>query len=115
MHVPLRKHAHAILYTEFFKVVKNENFQLNIFHIFLIFAQNRLWVQMVLTSIHNLCFGLKIRTIGIPLHTPVLLYKWGTCQGHVFLMCGFVCPDLKQKLNLRKAVPRIYNMFYDLT
>ena len=53
---------------------------------------------------HNLCFGAKIRKIGIPLHTPVLLYKsgvqggivlftevgWGlrgyTFHGHVFLM-----------------------------
>ena len=26
-------------------------------------------------STHNLCFGAKIRKIGIPLHTPVLLYK----------------------------------------
>ena len=25
-------------------------------------------------STHNLCFGAKIRKIGIPLHTPVLLY-----------------------------------------
>ena len=26
-------------------------------------------------STHNLCFGAKIRKIGIPLHTPVSLYK----------------------------------------
>ena len=35
---------------------------------------------MFLTSTHNQCFGAKIRKIGIPLHTPVLLYKswvWG--------------------------------------
>ena len=25
---------------------------------------------------HNLCFGLKIRKIVIPLYTPVLLYKY---------------------------------------
>ena len=41
-------------------------------------------------STHNLCFGAKIRKIGIPLHTPVLLYKWGsrgyTLHGHVFVM-----------------------------
>ena len=30
-----------------------------------------------LTSTHNLCFRAKIRKIGIPLHTPVLLYKSG--------------------------------------
>ena len=26
-------------------------------------------------STHNPCFGAKVRKIGIPLHTPVLLYK----------------------------------------
>ena len=34
----------------------------------------------VLTSTHNLCFGAKIRKIGIPLHT-VLLYKSGVQGG----------------------------------
>ena len=33
--------------------------------------------EAVLTSTHNLCFGAKIRKIGIPPHTPVLLYKSG--------------------------------------
>ena len=33
--------------------------------------------EAVLTSTHNLCFGAKIRKIGIPLQTPVLLYKMG--------------------------------------
>ena len=46
---------------------------------FLIFApKHRLWV---LTSTHNLCFGVKIRKIGIPLRTPVLLYKSGVQGG----------------------------------
>ena len=45
----------------------------------------------VLTSTHNLCFRVKIRKIGVPLHTPVLLYKSGGMKeyifhGHVFLM-----------------------------
>ena len=31
-------------------------------------------VEAVLTCTHNICFGAKIRKIGIPLHTPVLLY-----------------------------------------
>ena len=30
---------------------------------------------------HNLCFGEKMRKIGIPLHTPVLLYKRGVKGG----------------------------------
>ena len=49
-----------------------------IFAIFLIFAQNiDCLAEAVLTSTHNLCFGAKIRKIGLPLHTPVLLYKSG--------------------------------------
>ena len=43
--------------------------------------------EAVLTSTHNLCFGAKIRKIGIPLHTPVLLYKSGF-QG------GIHCTDM---------------------
>ena len=39
-------------------------------------ASNRL-IEAVLTSTHNLCFGAKIRKIGIPLQTAVLLYKSG--------------------------------------
>ena len=31
--------------------------------------------EAVLTSTHNLCFGAKIRKIGIPLHTPVFLMQ----------------------------------------
>ena len=50
---------------------------------FLIFAQNiDCWYTLaVLTSTHNLCFGAKIRKIGIPLHTPALLYKSGVQGG----------------------------------
>ena len=62
------------------------------FDIFLIFARNidcgytlepprR---AAVLMSSHNLCFGAKIRKIGIPLYTPVLLYIKVGFQG-VFL------------------------------
>ena len=37
---------------------------------------------------HNLCFGAKIRNIGIPLQTPAFLYKSGVQGGihHVFVM-----------------------------
>ena len=63
------------------------------FDIFLIFAQNidcgyKLepprrggTAEAVLTSTHNLCFGAKIRKIGIPLLTPVLLCKSGVQGG----------------------------------
>ena len=46
---------------------------------FLIFAQNIDcgYTLEPPTSTHNLCFRAKIRKIGIPLHTPVLLYKSG--------------------------------------
>ena len=49
---------------------------------FNIFVQNidcgyTLDTEVVLTSTHNLCYELEIREIGIPLYTPVLLYKSG--------------------------------------
>ena len=68
-------------YTEIFSAVKIENLQLKIFSIFLVFAQDIDCGYMVepprLTSTPNLCFGAKIRKTGIPLQTPVLLYKSG--------------------------------------
>ena len=30
--------------------------------------------EAVLTGTHNVCFGAKVRKIGIPLHNPGLLY-----------------------------------------
>ena len=33
---------------------------------------------------HNVCFVEKIRKIGIPLHTPVFLYKSGVLGGIYF-------------------------------
>ena len=41
-------------------------------------------------STHNLCFGPKIRKVGIQLYTPVLLYKSGV-QGVFFSWTCF--PD----------------------
>ena len=68
-----------MIYSNFFRS-KIDNFQRKIFDIFLIFAQN-IDCGYTLTSTHNLCFGAKIRKIGIPLHTPVLLYKSGVQGG----------------------------------
>ena len=73
-------------YKELFKVVKREKIQLKNFDIFLIFAQN-IDCGYTLEPCHNLCFGEKIRKIGISLHTPVLLYKSGV-QG------GIHCTDM---------------------
>ena len=82
-------------YTEIFLIVKIEDFHWKFFYIF-----NRL-AKAVLTSTHSLCFGSKMQKIGIPLHTPVLLYKSGvkgvicvtdmfsTCHRHVILMNVF--------------------------
>ena len=94
----LPKLAHAIY--RVFLALKTENFQLKMFDIFLIIAQNidcgymlepRRGGSNILTSTHNLCFEAKIRKIGIPLQTPDFLYKSGvqggyTFHGHVFLM-----------------------------
>ena len=38
-------------------------------------------------STHNLCFGSKIRNLGIPLQTPVLLYKSGFEGVFITLAC----------------------------
>ena len=43
--------------------------------------------EAVRTSTHNLCFREKIRKIGIPLHTPVLLYKIGYKGVYVAWTC----------------------------
>ena len=76
-------------YTEIFLALKIENFQLKNFDIFLILLKHRLWVHVrtASASTHNLCFGAKIRKIGIPLQTQVLLYKSGV-QG------GIHCTDM---------------------
>ena len=50
----------SVQYIEIFHGCKKDNFQMKIFDIFLIFS------EAVLTSIHNLCFGAKIRKICIP-------------------------------------------------
>ena len=34
---------------------------------------------------HSLCFGAKIRKMGIPLQIPVLLYKSGVQGGILFM------------------------------
>ena len=68
--------------------------------IFLIFAQNIDcgYTLANLTSTHNLCFGAKIRKMGIPLQTPVCYIKVGF-KG-VFIARTFfpdVCLPVKQQ------------------
>ena len=85
-------------YKDIFSAEKRENVSGKFFDIFNMFAQNIDCGYMleppheaVLTSTHNLCFGPKIRKIGIPQHTPSLtIQKCGLrgypLHGHVFLM-----------------------------
>ena len=61
----------SVQYRAIFHGCKNVHYQMKIFNIFLIFAQNidcgyTLEREAVLTSTHNLCFGAKIRK-SIPL------------------------------------------------
>ena len=72
-----------------FLACKNEKFHRKNFDNFRIFAQN---IDCGYTSTHNLCFGAKIGKIGIPLHTPVLLYKSGVQEGTHYTDM-FSCPD----------------------
>ena len=58
-------------------------------------------------STHNLCFGAKVRKIGIPLLTPVLLYKSGV-SGGIHCMDVFLMSHAKvfqfQNLYARKSI-----------
>ena len=66
------------------------------FNILLTFAQHG---EAVLTSTANLCFGSKIRKIGISLQTVLLCISgvWGggcSLHGYVFLMSNPALPAL---------------------
>ena len=61
--------------------LKIENFirKALIFFLFLLdcgYTLERL-TEAVLSSTHNLCLGAKLRKVGMPLHSPVFLYKSG--------------------------------------
>ena len=47
-------------------------------------------------STHTLCFGQKIRKIGIPLQIPVFLYKCGV-QGGILFMVILPPPMIQEK------------------
>ena len=65
----------------FFSAVKIENFvgKNTIFLIYMYTFKTLIvgTLRTALVSTHNLSFGPKITKIGIPMHTPVLLYKSG--------------------------------------
>ena len=82
-------------YIEIFLAVKIENFQLKNFDIFLIFAQNI--AEAVLTSTHNLCFGAKIRKMGIPCIPQFYYIKVGFKGVYITRTCF---PDVKNSPGL---------------
>ena len=79
-------------YTEIFSEEKNENFIGKKKKDFFLYCRSKhtRWVHVrtasvrrfVLTSTHNVYFGSKIRKLGIPLQTPIFLYKSGV-SGHM--------------------------------
>ena len=74
-------------YTENFFCSKNSKFHCNFFLYFC--SKHRLWVHVRTASCrstHNLCFGEKIRKIGIPLHIPLLLQRG---YSYMYLMATF--------------------------
>ena len=84
-----------------------EIFHWKCFHIFLISAHNidcgytlEPHRQGGSNENHNLCFGAKIRKIGIPLHTPVLLYKSWVYGGIYFTDMFSLCLQQCKKQNL---------------
>ena len=92
------------------------------FVIFLIFAQNIVDTrynrldEAVLRDTNNLCFGAKIRKIGIPLHTPVLLYKVGFMWVYISRVCFpddeyFMIVWMTNRIILRPVSPlkRLHN------
>ena len=78
----------SMQYTEIFKFVKNEKFRLKMYNIFIIFAQN---IDCGYTleppqgggsnEYPQSMFWSKNKKKGIPLRTPVLLYKSGVQGG----------------------------------
>ena len=50
------------------------------------FFDNYQKTEAVLTRTHNLCFGARIRKIGIALHTQVWGSRGYTLDGHVILL-----------------------------
>ena len=76
----------SLQYTAILLAVKNNNFQLKIFDIFINFSQNMdLLVQV--TSTHNLCFRAKIRKNVYP-RKPQFCYIKVGCKGvHITQTC----------------------------
>ena len=71
--------------------------------------------RAVLTSTQILCFRAKIRKIGIPLHTLVLLYKSGDKGVYITRTC--FPDDIRSKLGFASVLSlnHYYRNTYDFT
>ena len=69
---------------------------MKIFDIFLIFAYT---MRCGSNEYHNLCFGAKIRNLGIPLHTAEA----------VLTRTHNLCLEKKNKKNIKKNQQKIFN------
>ena len=85
-------------YTEIYKVVKKLKCSSISEENFCDFSYFLLITEAVLTSTHNLCFGAKIRKIGIPLHTPVLIKVARTCFPDVRIQFYILIAVLLERL-----------------
>ena len=64
--------------------------------------------EAILRSTHNLCFGSKIRKVGIPLHAPVLLKKVGFKGVYISRTCF---PDATS-LPCRQALTCLIHIYF---
>ena len=97
-------------YAVIFKVVKMKTFSRKVLIFFIFLLKTKILDTAVLTSTHNLCLEQKYEKIGIPLHTPVLLYISGVDGGihctDVFLMVNFAFLTLSSyNINRRRFKP----------
>ena len=113
IYLTLRKLAHVVN-IEFFFQLLNLKISLEKFDIFNVFVQNidcGYSLEPPRRSGSNVptisCFGSKIREIGIPMYTPVLLYKSGVLGGILFM-------DITPNAELNRSCRMILETSYDL-
>ena len=63
-------------YTVIFHGCKKDNFQMKNSDIFLVFAQNRLWVHIRTASLNDLCLRAKIRKKYTPVHPSFTIHVY---------------------------------------
>ena len=102
-------------YAEIFKGCKNDNFQLKLFYIFVIFAEN---IDCgVLTSTHNLCFKAKIRKNVYTCKPHFYYIKVGCKWVFITLTCydvGLILDSRLEGYSRYKYTQRTFYNFYRL-